>query len=180
MQGCAFENLSIEFQTVRKSTRMWGLSRAINEPRSTFLVRGMSTSTSSLQNSFELWLTQHHPSHADADLYNICSNSFESNYSHYSTWSLKVFLMTMYSNNMFGGESEEECAYESWNLWSLMTQRKTSHVSGLRRDVVCQKWESWLLVGGFRLTFKITSNLWTNCFFFTQPFSLCAYKLLCI
>lgn len=85
MQGCAFENLSIEFQTVRKSTRMWGLSRAINEPRSTFLVRGMSTSRSFLHNSFELWLTQHHPSHADADLYNICSNSFESNYSHYST-----------------------------------------------------------------------------------------------
>lgn len=126
MQGCAFENLSIEFRTVRKSTRMWGLSRAINEPRSTFLVRGMSTSTSSLQNSFKLWLTQHHPSHADADLYNICSNSFESNYSHYSTWSLKTLLMTMYSNSMFGGESEEECAYESWNLWSLMTQRKTS------------------------------------------------------
>lgn len=39
-----------------------------------------------------------------------------------------------------------------------MTQRKTSHVSGLRRDVVRQKWGSWLLVGGFRLTFKITST----------------------
>ena len=51
------EDLSIEFQAVRKSTRMWSLSQTINTPCSAFLIREMSTSRRSLAYSIEIWLT---------------------------------------------------------------------------------------------------------------------------
>lgn len=70
-----------ELQTVRKSTWMWGLSRFINTTRSTFSIGEMSTSELSLSPLRPIHSNhdspRHYPSHADADLHDICSNSFE-------------------------------------------------------------------------------------------------------
>lgn len=57
-QGCVFQDLSIDFQTVRKSTRMWGLSHTINTTRSTFFDWwSVNKQSLSLPHSLKPWLT---------------------------------------------------------------------------------------------------------------------------